>query len=100
MRHRHIELLLVESSTKIEIQLQNTSIERTPKPSPMTILPRMPYDPESDIFIWRTRCEYDELGIVVSGYTLDMICGSFGLVASMSADLKEYYRESTYMRSG
>lgn len=100
MRHRHVELLLVESPPEIEIQLQNTPIECTPKPSPMTILPRMPYNPKSDIFIGRTCCEHDELGVVVSWYTLDMVCWSFGFVASMSADLKRDYRGTTYMRSG
>jgi hypothetical protein len=52
-------LLLVERPPEIEIQLQNTPIECTPKSPPMSIFPRMPYDPERDIFIWRTGREDD-----------------------------------------
>jgi hypothetical protein len=83
-----ILLFLVESPAKIEIQLQNTPIKRTPKPSPVTIFPRMSHNPERDILVWRTCCEYDKLGIVVSWYPLDMVCWGFGLVTTMSAGFK------------
>jgi hypothetical protein len=52
-------LLFIERPTEIEVQLQNTPIERTPKSPPMPVFPWMPYDPERDIFIWRTGREDD-----------------------------------------
>lgn len=71
------KLFLIKRPAEIEIQLQHTPVERTPKPSSVSIFPRMPYDPERDIFIWRTGREYDQLGIVVSWYSLESIYRSF-----------------------
>jgi hypothetical protein len=52
-------LLFIKRPPKIEIQLQHAPIERTPESPPMAIFPRMPYDTERDIFIWRTGREND-----------------------------------------
>jgi len=70
-------LLLVECPSKIEIQLQYTPIKCTPESSPMPILPRVPYDPESDILIWWTGREDDELCIFVARDSLQTINWGF-----------------------
>jgi hypothetical protein len=83
--YKHHALLLVESPTKVKVQLQNASIKCTPEPPPMAVFPRMTNDTERDIFVWWPGSEYDQLGIVVPWYSFDMICRRFRLVTRLSA---------------
>jgi hypothetical protein len=76
-----IKLFLIKRPPEIEIQLQDSSIKRTPKPSSMPILPRMTDDPECDILIWWTCGEYDELGIIVPRNPLESVNRGFRFIA-------------------
>lgn len=66
-------LLFVESSTKVEIQLQDPSVKRTSEPLSMTVFPWMPYYSKCDILVWWSGGEDEELGIVISWYPLDVV---------------------------
>lgn len=87
-------LLLVKGPTETKVQLQDTSIKRTPEAPSMSIFPGMTDDTERYILVRRTGCEYDELGILVSRDTLNVVRRRFRLVAALSAMEKGSHKGS------